>query len=239
MVNGNCSKCASGCLVCDNTLTYCTECIPGFTLSGSTCINGLCTSTQYYNSTSNTCTNCGLNCVTCLSSTQCLTCQVAKMVPSGGNCSCDTTNGFFLLNSKCVYCGLISADNPSGYPTNCSGCTFSTNNPEGFECSVCNAGSYLSNGACVSCATGCSSCTGSTSCSMCISPQYVFSSGNCDCNANANYFKNTSTNLCQLCNLTNCSICSSLTTCTICVAGSFVNSTTHVCQPEICSNGRL
>ena len=161
VVNGACSPCGSNCLTCDSTLIYCTSCLPSFTLSATnTCINGITCAGGYYNSILSSCSSCDPSCASCVSSTTCLTCTVTTMLPSGAQCFCDTTNGFFenKVTNECVYCGATPMTYTSNYPTNCASCivTSTVNYAEGYMCSVCNDGYYLLNGACVSCDPGCS-----------------------------------------------------------------------------------
>jgi len=126
VVNGSCSACGSNCFTCDITLVYCTSCLPSFILSSTnTCINGVICSGGYYDSSAvGNCSPCGTNCASCLSSTNCLTCTVPLMLPSGGQCFCDTTNGFFYnsVTLECVFCGATPTGYTSTYPTNCSAC---------------------------------------------------------------------------------------------------------------------
>jgi cysteine-rich repeat protein len=63
--------------------------------------------------------------------------------------------------------------------------------------------------------------------------------GTCVCNNNLNYFLNNFTTTCDVCNITNCSICATLYDCAICTLGSYLNTSTLECLPEVCGNGLL
>jgi hypothetical protein len=154
-------------------------------------------------------------------------------------CVCDSNQGLFSSpeNSVCNQCGSFNSVSLGLVTADCALCYVGTGVASvstGFECKTCNAGFYLTASGCAPCQTGCSKCTGPSSCYLCDSPAYIYSSGICICNEQGGYFPNGT--ICERCAIGNCTICFNLTQCSICLTGFFLNAGL-VCQEEICGDG--
>ena len=144
-----CQACSSFCLVC-NALG-CTQCQPGYSLSQSfTCLP-----------------NCISPCATCSANNNaaCTSCLAGYTFnPSSSACNPVTTCtggctvcplNYILNNQQCVQCGN----------TKCARCSQNSLN----SCTACYDGSYLNQGQCVACPTGCTTCSNSQNCISCAS----------------------------------------------------------------------
>jgi hypothetical protein len=148
-------------------------------------------------------------------SVACSSCIQGYMINSASNacepCSITTTNG------GCTFCGAGYAlsgrggcESCSKY-ANCDRCT-------SVQCVTCSDGFYLnSNQNCVSCPSGCATCTGSGVCTSC--------TVNTTITTNVNYGGSYTQLICQPC-AKPCQTCSqSPTLCTSCISGySVINS---------------
>lgn len=142
-----CAACSSFCLTCSSL--GCSVCASGYTLTSAfTCAQ-----------------TCQAPCATCsiTNNAQCTSC-LAGYTYSQSTASCTpVTNcsgpctvcpfNFVLSNQQCLQCGN----------TKCARCLATNLN----VCSTCYSGSYLNQGVCNSCPTGCSTCSTPTNCLSC------------------------------------------------------------------------
>lgn len=156
-----CVSCPTGCKTCTSA-TNCSDCYPGFVSANSVCIVGPVW--PCVGGTSAVCTKCvssfTLNNGTCVYNSDC-------------NASATCTScvyGYYLVTSlsssqgSCLLCPNIS---------NC----FTCDRGNSSKCFICNIGYYIdSNSTCVACTTGCSQCSGATSCSKAQSGYYLLTS---------------------------------------------------------------
>lgn len=133
-----------------------------------------CNTGYFYNTTLHRCQSCDVSCRTCNSSTptDCLSCNTGFVYASGTCASCDDGYHAVTVGSAltCPSCGLVS--------TGCIACTDGGSS----QCTQCDAGYGLNNGACElcsasqlsdgytpchSCSRCATSCNASTECDSC------------------------------------------------------------------------
>ncbi len=135
--------------------------------------NSACLSTQYFNTTTNSCQDCAPGCTGCLSLANCTGCDTGLTLKkyAGNNflCNCSTANQYYNAGSKlCGSCAIAI--------THCSSCTSTAS---GNKCTNCDPGYYLNNSIeCLTCPFGCATCQSSTKCNTCI-PNYEILGGLC------------------------------------------------------------
>lgn len=214
--NGICTPCSPGCANCSSATT-CQQCVVSATNNN----NGSCSCPSgYFFATSpiRFCRQCPNYTLTCLSSTQALTC-VTGFTLSNGVCVCSSGN--FINNlGQCVSC-----------VTGCSSCNSSItclacNAPlllQGNSCvSRCGPGFYQNGFVCTACSPGCASCSGPNICLVCQSGQRSYN-GFCYTNCPAGSVASNSST-CVDCN-SPCATCtehpSKCTSCTSCCGNLF------------------
>ena len=194
-------------------------------------LNGQCLAIcpSGYHISGGTCIRCSTNCLSCQSTSVCLTCATNYFLnPSTNTCISDcaslntVTTTYYGSNSVCVPC--------TGIDVNCQVCALGTTNV--YECTICQSGHYLHNGACVnpcpnttysmsnpdrcvSCPTACLTCTVS-GCTSCPSGE-VLNNGQCISTCAPGYYIATvgSVSTCQSCG-TNCDSCTTAGACSSC-----------------------
>jgi len=200
---GGCVKCSDNCLTCDTT--GCKACNEGFSLDAS----------------NNKCIGCAKNCVSCNTS-GCLACAKGFFKKaSDGLCTLNCPENCRTCSTKtstrgCIECNADYSRTLNGDCIKCSeNCAYCSSS----GCSVCKAGSYLSNKQCVKCGENCNVCDSKGCLSYgCAAGFYRDSKSVCvKCDAN-----------CKLCKATGCSQCSD---------GFAVDSTTKSCKK--CSDNCL
>ena len=208
-----CVACQAPCLSCSVTTTNCTYCQFGSFLYSNDCI-GNCSaasSTQFSlfgQSSTLSCETCAFPCATCLSESQCLSCQIGYLNPTAYTCN-QCGLGTFADGQVCTSC-----------PTECSVCysaTFCTSCANGYflysnqcinDSSVCELnGHYVSGSVCYACVQPCLRCSASaTNCTTCLSG-YIFSSPNqCLISCPGGYYQSGAA--CLTCS-TECATCTS------------------------------
>lgn len=201
-----------------------------------------CPSYKYWDSGSSSCLICSYSCLTCTSSTDCT--------------SCDTVNDFRTLsNQKACLClqGYYDDRTTTVCKTctsrisNCTDCFYNSTysaadaglGARQYGCFSCRSGYVLQSNACAAyvtcpagqgansvtnvceaCQTGCLTCTLSNRCTA--------------CDNTTNYFLNSATSTCILCDLFGCTSCLSLTVCQTCSAG--LHLVNRACQ---CPDGQF
>lgn len=240
--SGGCVPCIAGCLICNPaSLTSCSFCVPGYFLNSSSVCQS-CTS-SCVSCTSLGCLFCqpgyivnqNFECqITCLN--PCASCQltnplactscIAGYVFSNGTCSPDTSCN---ANANCQVCpfgfswvnaniaGTVSqtclACNTS---SNCARCSVSNTS----QCLSCPLGSFLSNGACTGCPSGCAKCLSNNFCAYCAMGFVAQQSGYMLDNSASLYGNSATGPLTCLPCVAPCASCTgSPTTCTSCQSG--------------------
>jgi proprotein convertase subtilisin/kexin type 5 len=181
-INNICQNCPTNCSYCSGfPITICTACNPGYYLDQNRCY--LTCQTNGYVINGLVCTNCSAPCITCSGLvTNCTSCNVSSL-------------NIYLFNNNCLStCG-------SGYYNNvisdiCSACTSpceTCTNVSVSSCLTCIQNYYLFNSTCsqtcpnsyymsglicVSCPSGCLTCSSATICNSCNSSLYYLS-GSC------------------------------------------------------------
>jgi len=241
---GNCLACAqSDCDLCTSA-TVCTKCDPGFRLltadavvsctACSTDVNcGTCNATActacksgfYDIAACKACSTLNSDCLTCTDVNTCSTCTV----------------GTYADGAKCYNCKNLDK--------NCGKCSNST------FCTECSGGFYAhTDGKCVACVEGCTSCTSALDCisTACKIGTYykagaegeantcvACSSLNTDCltctaaDACTTCIagKSPAAATCVGCNVDFCKTCATPTACDVCMVGYYKDATTNVCKP--------
>ena len=187
--NGKCVPCAKG-YYCDGTGKY--QCPKGKTTKSagskkaSECITINCKKSEYIKN--GACTKCpkdsycnGVDAISCgknkitksdgqSSSSACI-CKSGYYLPSGGSICIVCEKGKSCNNNKMTACALGTYQDQTGQ-SSCKNCpnnksATKTGAKSSSECTVCKAGTYLSNGKCVSCPSGFTSPIDSKSISKC------------------------------------------------------------------------
>ena len=248
--NGTCSPCNINCKTCmiygtnytNGSPTTCLSCNSTMFLLNSICYSSC---PQGYYASGTICSACQPNCFTCTTYNQCSSCS-APFVFYANKC---------LLACPGSYVNFLnSTDNRTycvGCPTNCKLCSSSASP----SCIKCDNGYYLSNGTCVSVATGCpagkypdlnDSCT-TCQCQNCSGKSY-----NCTgCSGLTSLYLNQCLNSCptgyyslsKVCTkcANNCAQCNSTTYCIVCQLPSVLylsSSNTSQCLTS-CPNGTI
>lgn len=160
---GSCDVCASQCLSCEGSPSFCLTCVSPYLLFESSCLLG-CPSALYYQLES-LCLICSSPCLTCSSSSSCLSCQLGYLFSTSCLSSCQ--DGYYsdTLTSACRPCSSSCLTCES--QTICLSC-LSPLNLYSYSCiSQCPSGTYAHNSICVNCLQPCSSCTNSSYCLNC------------------------------------------------------------------------
>ena len=251
-----CSKCSSLCKTC-TTGTTCTEC---FSDQNRAIVSGQCVCArgfyQYANPSDNTvsCLPCHSSCSSCSSlPTLCNVCDAAANrvlgIDSNNQQVCICRTGFVEnANRECVQAACSGNDFCAECQTVltntiCTKCIVTQNRYLALPSQTCqcNVGLYDSNGVCVGCGSGCSSCTNATFC-RCVASATYNNNGTCNCLAGF-YFTTTPSRHCRACPRS-CSVCSADNNCTqcnlnyilsdftcSCPSGFFINPVNSQCTP--------
>ena len=163
---GSIIRCDPSCKTCSNTPTTCLSCFPGTSLNGGSCV---ACSDIYATSCSSTDTAFSLNCKSGY-----IAVLTTSVTPSTSVCTACGLN--------CNKCDINGAGNcdpgqcQTGYvqQTGLTNCTLCFNgcpqcDPDNLmTCLSCGISRYSdTTGQCLSCSTGCKSCTNSTVCTIC------------------------------------------------------------------------
>lgn len=145
-----CQACTQYCLVCSSV--GCSQCQVGYTLAPDF-----------------TCTlNCKPPCATCssTSNTVCTSCLAGYLYDQTTN-QCNPVTTCTGPCNVCPYAYVLTASQTCSQCTNanCSRCSLTNLN----TCTSCYEGSYLNNGNCSPCPTGCSTCSNPSNCLSCSS----------------------------------------------------------------------
>ena len=226
-----CTACHTSCRTCHGTAnTDCETCLDGTAADPAT---GTCTTTGCGSGKwddDGTCRDCPEGCLECTSDSNCTSCKT-NFNPSGGLCTCDELNGFYLDDSSsphtCNYC-------PQGCKTcniagQCSSCWNNfTHNVGAQTCNCDPSTAHWINTAptfhvCTACPQGCSECSDASTCSAC-RPNFTQVGNSCNCVASESKYLDTTPAIhtCNLCPQ-GCDTCTSNTNCTACRA-NFVPS---------------
>ncbi|KAL8277969.1 hypothetical protein RQP46_009601 [Phenoliferia psychrophenolica] len=276
--SGDCLACDPSCATCSGTTGTCLTCqgalAPSSTdatkcVTSSTALtNGTfvkCAARTFFNSATSTCVDCNPLCDSCFATgtSGCLACR-SPLVLLNGQCvainsktgKCDSTgstNAGWVFDNTKGECDALPAKCTAGAIDNFS----STSTRSQLTCSACLAGSYLSNGACVtSCPTGttvstdgatcdskCSSCSLSSSyCTACAGSNQLSLNGTCITGSTcpAGYFSpsnttSTTSSTCLACH-PDCATCGpTFDTCLTCPSSRPVKSSSGTCL-ETCSS---
>lgn len=241
--SNTCSKCDSGCRICDILANNCTACITGYYLTGYTCAT-TCGSHLYKDTTYNKCASCNVACGNCNgpNSDNCLTCSTPYFL-TGSTCTLTCPTGYYGDTLNCVKC-----------PDNCASCTSAN------VCTSCTTPYYLKNekicvsdcsadsltneygdssdNLCKTCASECLLCfgTSNSNCTSCTSTNFLISESNtCTQYCPTGYYGESSSSKCKSCN-SNCTQCTSADVCVRCKSGYYYNSTLKICDVK-CYDG--
>ena len=204
-------------------------------------------SSTYTNSTQYQCVACILPCITCTSSTKCVTCQTGTYYFNQGSCVTSCPSGYFVssgsssgastclpCDSSCLNCtssAKICTACPAGYAIDLQGnCNSNCSSPSTYF--------VASTRQCLNCSSLCYSCQGplSTDCLSCKPPSALYS-GSC-LNACPFGYYASSTYVCGQCNSPCASCAVSANNCTSCIAPNLLQpSTTGSTCSVACSAG--
>ncbi|KAL4507646.1 hypothetical protein ABPG73_012334 [Tetrahymena malaccensis] len=171
-----CLQCDPSCLKCNGTTNKdCLSCPFGKYLDQ----NNSCVSCKYdgFFISEDKCLKCDSTCVTCngTTNTDCLSCSKGQfLLVSNSTCvnSCDSKNGFYILDDKCIECDKSCKTCNGQLETNCLSCYFGLIfQPTLNKCGRCEEGQYLnkSTDKCEYCDQSCLECTGKNKneCKLC------------------------------------------------------------------------
>lgn len=244
----DCVACSSICLSCSETSTKCTSCSStGLTpyLYADTC-NGSCPEGKWGDGTS--CFDCTNPCLTCSSSTVCLSCTKRSSPPDfGANTYLDagvckvTCPPGSLPNTSTSVCDACNTNcfTCSGTTTYCTSCTGSLKLYNNACTSSCPSdGKWVDlNNVCNACVSPCSTCTGTVNtCTTCVSGYNLYLNS---CIGGCPQGTTLVLTTCRTCT-SPCDTCSSsVTTCTSCIEGYLIFGTTCVieCTAGFVSDG--
>ena len=213
-----CYACDNTCLTCAGAVTTCTSCLTGAVLSNSACLPECPSGYTTTDSSDGACVAC-VGCLTCLSSTSYCTSCVTGLILNLNQCITICPSGYTNIVTNpttCTQCSSNCAEClntityciacPSGQVLNSiNQCQVAATCPDG---STTTSTSLTTCSACLSPCVNCADAT--TSCTSCITGDYLSGS------------------LCLACN-SNCLTCvTSATQCTSCVVGKYV-TTTNTC----------
>lgn len=136
MVNSVCNPCPQLCLTCQSD-AYCSSCVSSATIFyNNICYTSCPTGTYLVSSGSGlaSCTQCPISCLSCLSSSQCLSCAPGYFL-NGQQCLTNCPTGYYgdTGSNRCTLCN-----------GNCTACTSAS------ICNSCAQPYVLLNGACLS-----------------------------------------------------------------------------------------
>ncbi|KAL7722339.1 Serine/threonine kinase [Entamoeba marina] len=184
------------CILCDNGFEISNgRCVKSSTCSNGY-IYGMCrTCDEYTYSTNGECNSCIDGCSLCGDNLSCDVCDIGEqyLIQSDNQCLKQTTasavssneiigciSGYYLQNGNCESCSIYGESCTSCNIYGCLECSNNTINIDGNcllipncgnvvnnYCTGCGEKSFFNGIECLSCPTGCSSCTSETSCSNC------------------------------------------------------------------------
>ena len=177
---------------------------------------------KYYATSLGTCTSCISPCLTCISSTYCLTCLDSSLMALNGKCTVTCGAGYYsMINNQSLVCSACSFGclTCSKVANNCISCTKYLSNstctsacPDGFY------GDSLSP-LCLACNSPCLLCFSSSRCKSCKSGFYLYNDV-CLTSCPSGFYQSDYANLCLAC-VHPCRSCSKNNTCLSCVTGYF------------------
>ena len=223
--NGSCVSCPTsiGVLTCTSTGFTCK---PGYSNSGSNCVQVSCSAGQYVNGSS--CAQCGAGFYsTGGTATSCLSCAAGTFSSNAGAGSCTTCPSSTV--ATCTTTGFTCKPGYSNSGSNCVQVSCSAGQyVNGSSCAQCGAGFYSTGGtstSCLSCAAGTFSGSNAESCTTCAAGTYSAASASA----------------CTTCQLASnaASMTSSTTSCTIesCLSGFTLNNNQCKCSANSYLNG--
>ncbi|EFO64415.1 VSP [Giardia lamblia P15] len=129
----------------------------------------------------------------------------------GGRCTACRTGGSVFQNradspalgSECILCS-----DASGSPgtANCETCTGPTDSAGKATCKTCRDGYFLESNECKQCGAGCSECTSSTACTLCMPGKYLKGDKSCSEVCDAKQYADPNTRECTACS-ESCKVC--------------------------------
>lgn len=219
-------SCDSNCQTCGTPITNCTTCYPETItnsqfLQNNVCVS-ICATGNYSDSASGTCKACVSPCLTCTSSTVCLSCvtTVANKYFNSQTSTCVSVcpTGYYGSVDVCVPCSSLCLT-CSGTSTYCESCNTTLYVLHNNTCiSTCPTGYFNSSGTCFTCDVSCLTCQNSATYCLTCSTGYV-----------RNGTAGVCTNTCSVGTVPYNGSCSCLVSCLTC-SGTFNNCLT--CDPN-------
>ena len=250
--NNFCQSCGSNCKSCSDANT-CTVCLSTFQMADTNsrvCTSTACVAGKYRDSATGVCQSCGTNCQLCSSADACDQCSENFFIATAGP-NCDLTacpvNTSATLSGYCSACDagclLCSQDRT------CTQCIPGYSQLEaGSTCDntiVCSSSQKFRNaaGLCVSCGTGCQSCSDLNSCSICQATYQQETTPSSSCSqtsCSSSKYRDPVTGHCLSCGL-NCNSCSASngSACDSCNSGAYIDGTSTVCIVGSCPVGKF
>jgi len=257
-----CTLCEGKCAECSSN-SVCTRCSKGYFLKDSDCVID-CNANQnlslnergffydYSVANSAKCTQCGLDCKTCSSATNCSVCFTNLLIQNG-NCVSECSSGYYPSGNNCLPCLESNCSScPSNLCETCnSGYALKDNNcyqvgscPTGFYAGPDPMNSFITK--CLACNNKCATCTWreSNNCSSC-KFGFFLDGTTCYSTCPNGKYGDLTDSLCKICGQSECSTCTSADICTSCAASFFLlnsrcvsecgegykeNSTTGICD---------
>ncbi|KAL4441929.1 hypothetical protein ABPG74_003680 [Tetrahymena malaccensis] len=209
-------------------------------MANGTC--GLCSSTQYYQTSSLSCVNCPANCTACTNDTgACTGACLNNYKLVNGACVCSSDRALD-SSSNCQLCTVLFPNCSQCNSSACSQCFAPFTITDKGQCRICtNQETYISTSfSCQLCSSfikNCSSCSSTTQCSQCTG-NFVPSTDNTSCVCPAGFYlvpgdpKNNIADQCIKCSSfdSNCQQCSGLNTCTLCSKNYAFDSSLQKCR---------
>ncbi|EFO60770.1 VSP [Giardia lamblia P15] len=129
----------------------------------------------------------------------------------GGRCTACRTGGSVFQNradspalgSECILCSDASS---SPGTANCETCTGPTDSAGKATCKTCRDGYFLESNECKQCGAGCSECTSSTACTLCMPGKYLKGDKSCSEVCDAKQYADPNTRECTACS-ESCKVC--------------------------------
>lgn len=209
-----CPASNSGCSVCIGSPSTCSVCDTANHFETDPILTALCLCSEGYYFDSLDCIQCSMNlslaCVSCASSTLCLSCPV-NFTLTNGDCQCEVQ--YYLENATtCLPCAVGCLRCASG--VTCKICDEGSNFTLSASVCECVRGMFLNGTECVICGSmpGCQDCntTGCTACDATFG--FTLNSSISACECDYGYFIN-SMDICEQCTTLGCLDCTSNSVC--------------------------